>query len=126
MHNENLSPAKLAELTATSVIIDIRRGEEWQATGLIANSHPLTFFHANGSADPEEWLRALAQLATPEDQLVLICRSGQRSRAVLDFLRRATPYQKLAHLSGGILAWQKEALPLSPYLSTNKPANAGF
>jgi len=118
MHTENLTPAQLAALSATSVIIDIRRSEEWQTTGLIANSHPLTFFDAGGSADPDKWLRALALLAAAPDQLVLICRSGQRSRAVLDFLRRETPYQNISHLAGGILAWQKEARPLSPYLST--------
>lgn len=118
MSNENLTPAQLAGLAAATVIIDIRRAEEWQKTGVIAGSRPLTFFDAAGSADPEGWLSELAHLAAPADQLVLVCRSGQRSRAVLDFLRRATPYQKIAHLAGGILAWQKEARPLSPYLST--------
>lgn len=118
MNNENLTPDQLAGLAAASVVIDIRRAEEWQKTGVIAGSRLLTFFDATGSANPEGWLSELAQLATPTEQLVLICRSGQRSRAVLDFLRRETPYQNLAHLAGGILAWQKEAHALIPYPST--------
>ncbi|MCK4503766.1 MAG: hypothetical protein KAU22_12090 [Desulfuromonadales bacterium] len=55
-----------------AAIIDIRRSEEWQQTGIVAGSKLLTFFAADRSSQPKEWLRQLNQLVPEEQQLLLI------------------------------------------------------
>jgi len=55
-----------------AAIVDIRRPEEWQLTGTVADSILLTFFDAEGSSDPTEWLQQLNQQITAEVPLVLI------------------------------------------------------
>lgn len=108
----DLTPAELAARPQQTVLVDIRRPEEWRQTGLIEGAHPLTFFDANGQADPPAWLAALATLASPEDDLVLICRSGARTEAILNFLHAQTPYRQAQHLAGGMLAWLEQGKPV--------------
>jgi len=55
-----------------AAIIDVRRPEEWQLTGIVAGSHLLTFFDVLGNCKPEEWLRQLDQLVPVEQPLLLI------------------------------------------------------
>ena len=95
-----------------TVLVDIRRAGEWHLTGVIPGSHPLTFFDAAGNTDSDAWLRSLAEVASPEDDLVLICRSGHRTGVILGFLRNQTPYSRAQHLAGGILSWLEKGLPV--------------
>ena len=108
----NLTSTELAATTAEKVLVDIRRAEEWQLTGVIADSHLLTYYDANGNADVAGWMAALAKIATPEDDLVLVCRSGHRTGIILEFLHTQTPYQQARHLSDGILGWLGNGLPV--------------
>ena len=55
-----------------AAIIDVRRPDEWQLTGIVAESHLLTFFDAQGDSQPEEWLRQLDLLVPVEQPLLLI------------------------------------------------------
>ena len=55
-----------------AAIIDVRRPEEWQLTGIVAGSQLLTFFDALGNCKPEEWLRQLDPLVPVEQPLLLI------------------------------------------------------
>jgi rhodanese-related sulfurtransferase len=103
---------ELATRLEGTVLVDIRRVEEWHLTGVIPGSHQLTFFDAAGNADPDLWLRALADVASPEDDLVLICRSGHRTGVILGFLQTQTRYTQARHLAGGILSWLEKGLPV--------------
>lgn len=111
------------ELTATElaanldgkILVDIRRAEEWQLTGILDGSHQLTFFDAAGNADAPGWMVALAKVATPEDDLVLICRSGHRTGIILEYLHTQTEYGQARHLAGGILGWLEKGLPVIPF-----------
>jgi sulfur-carrier protein adenylyltransferase/sulfurtransferase len=47
------------------------------------------------------------------NEFVIYCRSGQRSGAIVDFLRRAG-FRKVKNLRGGILAWSDEVDPTVP------------
>lgn len=109
-----LSASELAARAPEMVIVDIRRVEEWQMTGVIENSHQLTFFDAAGNADPQSWLASLAQIASPEDDLVLICRTGHRTSVILDFLHGQTAYRRASHLAGGMLGWLEKGFPVVP------------
>jgi len=55
-----------------AAIVDIRRPEEWQLTGTVANSILLTFFNAEGNSDPAGWLQQLNQQIAADIPLVLI------------------------------------------------------
>lgn len=55
-----------------AAIVDVRRAEEWQLTGTVADSILLTFFDAAGNSDPAGWLQQLNQQVAAEVPLVLI------------------------------------------------------
>ena len=55
-----------------AAIVDIRRPEEWQLTGTVADSILLTFFDAGGNSDPTGWLQQLNQQVATDVPLVLI------------------------------------------------------
>lgn len=55
-----------------AAIIDVRRSDEWQLTGVVSGSHLLTFFDEYGGCQPEEWLQQLDQLVPVEQPLLLI------------------------------------------------------
>ena len=46
-------------------IIDIRRASEWQNTGVIKQSHLMTFFDKKGNHNIDEWLSNLKKIGTP-------------------------------------------------------------
>ena len=107
-----LSAIELAVQLSDKILVDVRRVEEWQATGVITGAYRLTFFDELGQADPAGWLAKLAQFARPEDDLVLICRSGKRTGMILEFLHRHTDYKQARHLAGGMLGWLNAGLPV--------------
>ncbi len=55
-----------------AAIVDVRRPEEWQLTGTVADSILLTFFDAAGNSDPFGWLERLNQRVADDVPLVLI------------------------------------------------------
>ncbi len=55
-----------------AAIVDVRRPEEWQQTGIVAGSELLTFFTAEGESNPQEWLQQLDKLVPLEQPLLLI------------------------------------------------------
>lgn len=61
-----------AILQQGAAIIDIRRPEEWQLTGTVADSILLTFFDATGNSDPTGWLQQLNQQVAADMPLILI------------------------------------------------------
>ena len=86
-------------------IIDIRRSDEWIDTGIIEQSHLITFFDKKGSYSVEEWLPKLRKIAKEGDPVIIICRSGRRSGIVSKFLDEQTNYKSVYNASGGILSW---------------------
>ncbi|QDF30200.1 rhodanese-like domain-containing protein [Halarcobacter anaerophilus] len=91
------------------VMIDIRRAEEWEATGVIKNAHKLTFFDAYGNHDILTWMKEFEKLVTSKDQtFVLICAHANRTRVVGEFLIQQYGYKNVAHLKGGMALWLQE------------------
>lgn len=84
------------------VILDVRTAAEF-AVG-----------HVPGARNISHELLAsrLAELAPLRDkQVVLYCRSGRRSQAAEETLRKAG-FTRLAHLEGDYLAWEAEKRPV--------------
>ncbi|OGA16428.1 MAG: sulfurtransferase [Betaproteobacteria bacterium RIFCSPLOWO2_02_FULL_63_19] len=106
--------AELAKLAASGVpLIDVRTAPEWEQTGIVPGSHLLTFFDTRGNADPAAWLQKAKAVAKPGDPLIVICRSGNRSRAVSKFLSENAGYTKVYNVKNGILGWSKEGRPIA-------------
>lgn len=91
-------------------IIDVRRSEEWRATGIVPGSLLVTAFDAEGRLNPD-FLRSVQQQTHSSQPLLLICRSGNRSAKISAVLQQAG-YTHLYNVAGGILAWQSEGLPV--------------
>lgn len=111
----NIDSAQLARLAASgAVVVDIRTEGEWQEGGVIAGSQLLTFFDERGRSDPARWLEKLKSVAGPEQPVILICRSGNRTRAATQFLAQQGGYRTVYNVSGGISAWTREGRPVVP------------
>ncbi len=119
--------AQLARLLAAGVpIIDIRTEGEWRESGIVPGSRLLTFFDERGHSDPPVWLQKVQGVANAKQPVIVICRSGNRTKAASQFLSEQAGYQTVYSVKGGIRAWEKEGLPLTPLTSAmaNCPAGA--
>ena len=67
-------------------IVDVRRSSEWDQTGVIPNSILLTFFDEEGNYNFDEWYEKLQLKINVTDPIILICRSGYRSKIVANMI----------------------------------------
>jgi len=67
-------------------IVDVRRSSEWYQTGVIPNSILLTFFDEDGNYNFDEWYEKLQLEINLTDPIILICRSGKRSKVVANMM----------------------------------------
>lgn len=108
----DIDNAELASLSASGVpLIDIRTAQEWEESGIVSGSHLLTYFDERGNADPAAWLEKVKAFAKPGDSVIVICRSGNRTKAASQFLSQAG-YAKVYNVKHGIRAWAKEGRPI--------------
>lgn len=111
----NIDSAELARLSASGVaVVDIRTAPEWKETGVIPGSRLMTFFDENGKANPPVWLAQLKAVAKPDQPVILICRSGNRTRAATQFLAQQAGYKTVYNASGGMNAWTREGRSVVP------------
>jgi len=111
----NIDNAELARLTAKGVpLIDIRTAGEWKSTGVIAGARLLTFFDEKGNANPSQWLASTKGFAAPEQPVILICRSGNRTKAATQFLSEQAGYKTVYNVTNGLNGWLAEKRPLVP------------
>lgn len=117
----NIDNAELARLAAKGVpVIDIRTAGEWKSTGVIPGSKLLTFFDEKGNANTAQWLASAKGLATPDQPVILICRSGNRTRAATQFLSEQAGYKTVYNVSGGVNGWLSEkrvVVPATPAMT---------
>ena len=104
-----LSNEQMKELLEQNIpVIDIRRADEWRSTGVISGSHLLTFFDARGNYDLKKWLSDLDAIAGKNDKFILVCRSGNRTGQLSNFLDKKLGYTQVYHLQKGIKNWIKQ------------------
>ena len=112
---QNIDNAELAHLAASGVaMIDIRAEPEWKETGVIPGSRLLTFFDEKGRADPPAWLEKVKAVARPDQPVILICRSGNRTRAATQFLAQQAGYKTVYNATTGINSWAREGRSMVP------------
>ena len=101
----DIDNAELAQLVKSGVtVIDIRPRAEWEETGIVPGSKLLTYFDERGRADPG-WLEKLKPMARPGDPIVVICRSGNRTRPVSQLLAQQAGYPTVYNVKKGIKGW---------------------
>lgn len=106
-----VTPDELADLQQKgALVVDVRTPEEWKSTGVIPDSAKLTYFDKNGSYDKSDWLKQLkGQLKAPDQPIVLVCRSGNRSGLVGKELSQEPGVGPVYHLEKGIREWIAES-----------------
>jgi SulP family sulfate permease len=96
---ENLTPEQIINLKDKYAIIDVRTGFEYRH-GHLKGSIPYKL----GKEDEIE------KKFSKDEPIILICKTGHRSRAAANRLVRRG-YKKLYHLQGGMNTWRKEKFP---------------
>lgn len=94
-----VSAPSAAEIEAANVLlVDIRRPEEWQQTGVFPGALLMTY----DGGDPEAFIEGLRQHLQPGQPVALICRTGNRtSRAAAQFAPLLE--QPVVDLAGGMM-----------------------
>ncbi len=110
------SSDKLATLIEEgAAVVDVRTPDEWRTTGVIAESHLLTFFDDRGNYNLNDWLSKFTKLADPEDEVVIICAVGNRSQVISQFLSSKLGYQKVHNVTQGIEHWIGSGHPVNKW-----------
>lgn len=109
----NIDNAEMTRLAAGgAVLVDIRTAPEWKETGVIAGAKLLTFFDDKGRVDAPAWLQQLKSASKPGQAVVLVCRSGNRSRTAAQFLTQQAGFKTVYNATGGMIAWSREGRPV--------------
>ena len=108
---ENLTPAAVAaELADEAVLlVDIREAEERAEHGGIPGAIHTARGMLEFAADPTSaYYRPTFE---PGSRIILYCTTGGRSALAADMLQRLG-FDRIAHLDGGLRAWQDAGLPV--------------
>lgn len=93
-------------------LVDIRTPEEWKETGIVEGSHLLTFFDKNGRYNIDAWMNDFEKIANKNQPVILICRTGNRTTTVSNFLDKKMGYHTVYNVKKGILDWIKTGNPI--------------
>jgi rhodanese-related sulfurtransferase len=109
----NVDNAGLDQLIESGVpVIDIRRPDEWRQTGVVAGSHRLTFVDEGGRLKPG-FLETFTQQFAPDQPVVLICRTGNRTDVLARHLVERMGYTQVYNVRDGITEWIRRGNPVS-------------
>ena len=104
---QNILPQDMEPfLDNKTAIIDLRREDEWQYTGLIKGAHKLTFFDGFGNYDIDSWLKEFEKIVkSKKEKVILVCAHANRTRTIGNFLINKLAYEDVCHLEGGMALW---------------------
>ncbi|WP_094463578.1 FKBP-type peptidyl-prolyl cis-trans isomerase [Pannonibacter phragmitetus] len=94
-----------ARIAAGIPVIDIRTADEWRETGIIPGSHLVTFFDAAGQVNPDFGPELEKIIDSPDDEVILLCRTGNRSGMLAKYLSEQAGLTKVANVQDGIMSW---------------------
>jgi rhodanese-related sulfurtransferase len=107
---ENLDPAEVSvELAEGAILVDVREEDELRVQGWIPDSVWAPRGMLEFWADPAS-SHHRAEF-DPGHRLILYCARGGRSALAADTLRRMG-YLAVAHLDGGLRAWEQAGRPV--------------
>ena len=98
----NIDNAQLEQMMKDGItLIDIRRQEEWQQTGIVKGAKTITFFNRNGSINPD-FVPEFRAAAKADKPVALICRTGNRTRAASQAIAQQLGYKTVYNVTHGI------------------------
>jgi len=101
-----ISTEQLKQLLASDVtIIDVRTPGEWKQTGVVEGSHLIMFFNEKRQPLTEQWMQQTSELISPDQELILICRSGNRSGMIANYLSKQHQFVRVYNVQKGIKDW---------------------
>ena len=101
---------QIIELSNANIpIVDVRRSSEWEQTGVIPNSILLTFFDEKGDYNYHQWYEKLRLEIDESKPIILICRSGKRSKIIAQMMNENFDHV-IYNAKRGIISWVDEKL----------------
>lgn len=108
----NISNNELKVLIDRGVpLIDIRREEEWAKTGIIKGSILITAFDKHNNLMPS-FFRHFANIKAPQDEVALICRTGNRTSVLAHILTDRLNHNHIYNVQHGITKWIDDKNPI--------------
>ena len=95
------APDARARQQAGALIVDVREPHEWQSGHIPGAVHI-----------PLASLRTRLRDLDPQREVIVVCRSGNRSAAAVQLLQSAG-YATAQNLEGGMIAWSRHGLPVT-------------
>tara|TARA_Y100001970_G_C14064918_1_gene766148 strand:+ start:74 stop:487 length:414 start_codon:yes stop_codon:yes gene_type:complete len=107
----NINNEQIKELSKINIpIVDIRRSSEWNQTGVVPKSILLTFFDKNGKYNFDEWHSNLRLKINEGKPIILICRTGRRTRIIAEMMDKKID-NVIYNAQNGITSWINAKLP---------------
>lgn len=101
-----VTPQELAKARdAGTIIIDIRREDEWQKTGIIDAAHTITGLTKTGELHPEFKEKFTTLVPDKNTPFIIYCHGGVRSDTLGRSLIEQLCYTQVSHLTCGIIGW---------------------
>ena len=102
---------QIKELSKNNIpIVDIRRSSEWDQTGVVPKSIPLTFFDKEGNYNYDEWYEKLLLEIDEGKPIILICRTGRRTKIIAKMMEIKNFDNVIYNAKSGITSWIDEKL----------------
>jgi len=92
-------------------LIDIRRPEEWQQTGVVDGSIKSTAFDREGRFQ-KSFMEMLEKTVQPDEEFAVICRTGNRTANLSNWLVTRGGYRNVLNVQDGITSWIEEKHPI--------------
>ena len=106
----DINNEQIIELSNSNIpIVDVRRSSEWEQTGVIPNSILLTFFDEEGDYNYHQWYEKLRLEIDESKPIILICRSGKRSKIIAQIMNENFDHV-IYNAKRGIISWIDEKL----------------
>jgi rhodanese-related sulfurtransferase len=106
----DINNEQITELSNSNIpIVDVRRSSEWEQTGVIPNSILLTFFDEEGDYNYHQWYEKLRLEIDESKPIILICRSGKRSKIIAQMMNENFDHV-IYNAKRGIISWIDEKL----------------
>jgi rhodanese-related sulfurtransferase len=106
---------KQAQMDGT-IIIDIRREDEWREIGVIDGAMTITAFGESGNIHPEFQKKLLNIAPSEKTPIMLYCHVGGRTTSLGNALINQLGYSTVSHLTNGIVGWLAEGNKIVTYV----------
>lgn len=108
---KDISSDEVAMFAASqdALIVDVRLDEEWLESGVINNAALITYFDKQARPLKSEFLKKLAAVTNGDKskQIILVCRTGLRSKLAAGILEREG-YKSVYNYKDGMVNWLGE------------------